>query len=171
MPFSKPQISQVSKVFSCAEGLIAGYFRMTPDDLRANPYDVKTLRQLEKHEVSDTAFAHLCKYVYKKKGQESTESEIPFYRVCLQDNRILYALERGTPFIQFSTLMTYIAVHELVHVVRFNRGESDFELSPREREIEEEKVHSITRNILHNGSGPGLGLVLDCFSSKYQKIN
>ncbi len=171
MLFSRPQMSQIAKVFSYAEGLIASYFRMTPDALRANPYDVKTLRQLEKHEVSDTAFAHLCRYVYRKKGQEGTGDEIPFYRVCLQDNTILHALERGTPFIHFPPLMTYIAVHELVHVVRFNRGESDFELSPRDRGVEEEKVHSITRNILRNDSGPGFGLVLDCFSSRYQKIN
>jgi len=67
-------------------------------------------------------------------------------------------------------LMTYIAVHELIHVVRFSSGDSDFDLSVKEREVEEDKVHRITRNVLGGISLPGFGLVLECFSDRY-KIN
>ncbi|MEN6466831.1 MAG: hypothetical protein ABFD62_16765 [Syntrophaceae bacterium] len=167
MYFSRPQKSVINRVFSRAENLVGGYYRLSPGQMKAHQYDVRTLAKLEKHEVSDNAFAHLCKYEI---GPEGKSTGAGFYRICLQDNRILEAVERGTPFIRFPSLMTYIAVHELVHVVRFNNGESDFDLSRSEREIEEEKVHRITRNVLQGVSNPGFGLVLDCFSSRY-KIN
>ena len=168
MYFSKPQKSLVNKVFSQAEGLVGGYYRMSPKQMRAHSYDVKTLASLEKHEVSENAFAHLCRY--EKAGPEGGSTGSEFYRICLQDNRILDAVERGTPFIQFPQLMTYIAVHELIHVVRFSSGDSDFDLSVKEREVEEDKVHRITRNVLGGISLPGFGLVLECFSDRY-KIN
>ncbi len=168
MYFSKPQKSVINRVFSKAENLVGGYYRLSPAQMKAHQYDVRTLAKLEKHEVSDNAFAHLCKYVIG--GPDGINAGAGFYRICLQDNRILEAIERGTPFIQFPSLMTYIAVHELIHVVRFNNGESDFDLSNTEREVEEEKVHRITRNVLQGVSSPGFGLVLDCFSSRY-KIN
>lgn len=175
MYFSSPQKSEINRVFSRAENLVGGYYRLSPQQMKAHQYDVRTLAKLEKHEVSDVAFAHLCKYVMGgPEGPQDNAAGAGFYRICLQDNRILEAVERGTPFIQFPSLMTYIAVHELVHVVRFNSGESDFDLSQNEREIEEEKVHRITRDVLqgvsNRFSGPGFGLVIDCFSSRY-KIN
>jgi hypothetical protein len=34
--------------------------------------------------------------------------------------------------------------------------------------VEEEKVHSITRNMLRPVAETGIDLVLDCFSSRYQ---
>lgn len=168
MYFSKPQKSLINKVFSQAENLVGGYYRMSPRQMKAHSYDVKTLASLEKHEVSENAFAHLCRY--EKAGPEGGSSRSEFYRICLQDNRILDAVERGTPFIQFPQLMTYIAVHELIHVVRFSNGDSDFDLSLGEREVEEDKVHRITRNVLGGISLPGLGMVLECFSDRY-KIN
>jgi hypothetical protein len=166
--FSRPQKSVINKVFSRAENLVGGYYRLSPEQMKAHQYDVRTLAKLERHEVSENAFAHLCKYEIG--GLASKNTGAGFYRICLQDNRILEAVQRGNPFIQFPSLMTYIAVHELIHVVRFNNGESDFDLSHIERELEEGKVHRITRNVLQGVSSPGFGLVLDCFSSRY-KIN
>jgi len=64
-------------------------------------------------------------------------------------------------------LMLYIATHELIHVVRFNRGEGDFDAPVEEKMQEEEKVHSITRNILQPIADNNLNLVLDCFSDQY----
>ena len=172
MYFSRPQKSVINRVFSRAENLVGGYYRLSPEQMKAHQYDIRTLAKLEKHEVSENAFAHLCKYeIGEPAGKDKGAG---FYRICLQDNRILEAVQRGNPFIRFPSLMTYIAVHELIHVVRFNNGESDFDLSNSERELEEEKVHRITRNVLqgvsNRFSSPGFGLVLDCFSSRY-KIN
>jgi hypothetical protein len=63
--------------------------------------------------------------------------------------------------------MLYIATHELVHILRFDRGESDFDMPVVERTNEEDRVHSITRTILLPVAHPELNLVIDCFSNSY----
>ena len=64
--------------------------------------------------------------------------------------------------------MLYIAVHEIVHVVRFDSREISFDAPLEEKIVEEEKVHSITRNMLRPVAETGIDLVLDCFSSRYR---
>ncbi|MDO9515733.1 MAG: hypothetical protein Q7J01_06500, partial [Syntrophales bacterium] len=82
--------------------------------------------------------------------------------------RILNAVKRSEPFVKLEPLMLYIATHELVHVVRFNSREVDFDAPLEEKIAEEEKVHSITRNMLQPVAGTDVNLVLDCFSSRYR---
>jgi hypothetical protein len=91
-----------------------------------------------------------------------------FYRICLQDDRILDAVERAHSFIRLSPLLLYIAAHELVHVIRFDRGEGNFDALEEEKSDEEEKVHRITRNLLKPTIDSELNLVLDCFSNIYR---
>jgi len=79
-----------------------------------------------------------------QKGKEGFD----FYRVCLQDNIILDAVDRANSFIKLSPLMLYIAVHELIHVLRFGSGNIDFNASIEEKEQEEKVVHDLTRNAL-----------------------
>ena len=76
-------------------------------------------------------------------------------------------MERAGSFIRLSPLLLYIAAHELVHVVRFNGGEVDFEMADDQKEKEEEKVNAITQEILKPMGQPHLDLVLDCFSKRY----
>lgn len=168
MPFNLSQTADVNRVFSEAEGLLCGYFRMSREDMKANRYDVKTLVHLKDHEVDHRAFAHLCKYYCQKGKDLHSPGDFHFYRICLQDDRILDAVERAKSFIKFSPLMLYIAAHELIHVVRFNRGDSEFDAPLEAKKIEEEKVHALTRNVLQPVTGPDLGLVIDCFSNQYQ---
>jgi hypothetical protein len=66
--------------------------------------------------------------------------------------------------------MLYIAVHELVHVIRFASGLADFEAPRAERLQEEEKVDQITRSVLRPAADKDMGLVLDCFSSRYSLL-
>jgi len=165
--FSPAEISFINKTFSQAEKLAEKYFHFSPEDWKTHRYDVKTLARLEDYEVHDRAFAHLCKYYYESEGGVDNEKDFHFYRICLQDNRILNAVERGSSFIKLIPLMLYIATHELIHVVRFNRGEGDFDAPVEEKIKEEEKVHSITRNILQPIADNNLNLVLDCFSDQY----
>jgi len=128
---------------------------------------VNTLAFLEKHEVREGTFAHLCKYQFRKKSG-GTERDFHFYRICLQDDRILDAVERAHSFIRLSPLLLYIAAHELVHVIRFERGEGNFDAPEEEKSDEEEKVHRITRNLLKPTTDSDLNLVLDCFSNLYR---
>jgi len=64
--------------------------------------------------------------------------------------------------------MLYIATHELVHIIRFNRGDSDFDVSTKAKMLEERRVDSITREILKPAADTDMTLVMDCFSSKYK---
>ena len=71
-------------------------------------------------------------------------------------------------FIRFFPLMLYIATHELVHILRFNNGECDFDMPFEEREREEDRVHRITRDVLTPVVNSELNLVLECFSNDYR---
>ena len=165
--FNGTQISLAGKTFSQAEMMAGQYFRLSPSERKGHRYDVKTLAFLEKHEVREGAFAHLCRYQFRKE-REGEEEGFYFYRICLQDDRILDAVERAHSFIRLSPLLLYIAAHELVHVIRFEQGEGNFDAPEEEKLDEEQTVHRITRNLLKPGTDPDLNLVLDCFSNRYQ---
>ena len=176
MYFDSSQISLVKVIFAHAEKMAATYFHLGHEKIKGYKYEVKTLAHLESHEISDMAFAYLCKYhcqenEEKNSLQPSTSSAEPFFRVCLQDNRILDAVERARSFVRLAPLMLYIAIHELVHVIRFDSGEIDFDAPLKERIKEEEKVNYITRDILRSLDSPDMGLVIDCFSNKYMIDN
>jgi hypothetical protein len=165
--FNAAQISLAGRSFAQAEKMASRYFHVAPGEWKEYRYDVRTLAYLDKHEVRDGAFAHLCKYEYGKEP-EPEGSGLHFYRICLQDDRILNAIERANSFIRPAPLLLYIAAHELVHVIRFGRGEGNFDAPDDEKSGEEEKVHRITRNLLKPITDTDLNLVLDCFSDRYQ---
>ncbi|MBN1662586.1 MAG: hypothetical protein JW943_03185 [Deltaproteobacteria bacterium] len=168
MYFNLSQVSLANSVFAQGERLAGRYFRLSPEAVKNHRYDVKTLAYLEKHEVNDRAFAHICKYQYKKPDAPVDSEGLHFYKICLQDHRILDAVERANSFIKLNPLLLYIATHELVHVIRFDAGEIDFDASREDKEREEDRVHEITKEILQQVMDADLGLVLDCFSSRYK---
>lgn len=168
MYFSTSQRSIANRAFQQAETLAGRYFRLSPEVMKTHLYDVKTLAYLEDHEVKDGAFAHLCRYHYKNNNRSNEADSFYFYRICLQDNRILDAIDRGHSFIKLNPLLLYIAAHELVHIIRFEAGEIEFDSSREEKEREEDKVHSITSDILQSCISPDLKLILDCFSNRYK---
>jgi len=168
--FNPAQLPLTNKAFNDAEKVVSRHFRMSEDQLRKNKYDVKTLAYLDQHEVKDGAFAHLCKYSFEKADSAAQKDNegFDFYRVCLQDNIILDAVERANSFIKLGPLMLYIAVHELIHVLRFGNGNIDFDASIEEKEQEEKVVHDLTRNALQTACNHDLAMVLDCFSRRYE---
>jgi len=166
--FNANEKSSIHQTFRRAESLSGAHYQLSPRDWQSHRYEVKTLEHLERHETCAEAFAQLCKYVYRKGNSALPQPKFHFYRICLQDNRILDAVRRGGSFIRFAPLMLYIATHELVHILRFNRGESDFDMLPADKEKEENKVHLITREILKPGADSQLRLVLDCFGNDYR---
>ena len=170
MYFNPLQVSKIKGVFGQAERLAGRYFNLTDSQMKAQRYDLRTLAHLEAHEVDERAFAHLCKYSIRKDELETPAKNYDFYRICLQDNRILNAVERAHSFIRLESLMLYIAVHELVHVIRFGNDQADFNASHGERLQEEEKVNKITRSVLRPVDDRDMGLVLDCFSQQYSML-
>ena len=166
--FSTWERSCVAEAFSYAERLTGKFFDIAPEEWLSCRYDVRTLVQLENHEVHQTAFAHLCKYSAPQEHDRDPPGGLHFYRVCLQDNRILDAIERGSSYIKLVPLMLYIATHELVHILRFEKGESDFDMPVEERKKEEQRVDAITRSILLPRADRELNLILDCFGNDYR---
>lgn len=157
--FRPEEVSIAASAFRNAEQIAGRHFRIDPQEMRTIRYDVKTLAYLSDDEVKEGAFAHLCKYEY---------GDGHFYRICLQDDRILDAVNRAHSFIKFGPLMLYIAAHELVHVIRFDKGDASFDVPLGEKAKEEETVHSITGNMLQSCMNPELKLVMECFSNRYQ---
>lgn len=156
--FNIDEMRIVGQSFQQAELMVCNFYRLKPQEMAGFQYDVRTLAFLKKHEFKDDVFAHLCRYEYVS-GH--------FYRICIHDHRILDAVDRGHSFIKFAPLMLYIAVHELVHVVRFDRGEADFHIPQEERKREEKIVHRITSDLLCPYMTAEMKLVVDCFSENY----
>ncbi|MFA5321119.1 MAG: hypothetical protein WC373_00460 [Smithella sp.] len=167
--FNAAQMPMTKRAFNDAENLVSRQFRLSESQFKNNKYDVKTLAYLDEQEIKDGAFAHLCKYSYEKPGgfTRTDENNFDFYRICLQDNIILDAVQRANPFVKLSPLMLYIAVHELIHVLRFNAGAIDFDAGTEEKETEETIVHNLTRAALQPVNGYDLEIVLDCFSNQF----
>ena len=168
MYFNPPEISLVGEMFRHAEELAEGYFHLGRGGLKFHKYEVETLAGLRDHEVDSKAFAHLCRYHYQKEGDADHPDNYYFFKICLQDDRILAAVKRSNPFVKLEPLMLYIAAHELVHVIRFNGREIEFDAPLEEKIAEEEKVHSITGNMLQSVADTDVNLVLDCFNKRYQ---
>jgi hypothetical protein len=166
--FNAQQMSLADGAFRHAEQLAGRYYRLSPEAVMAHRYDIRTLAFLDRHEVDSRAFAHLCKYHYQRPDTRASSSGLHFYRVCLQDDRILDAVERAGSFIKLSPLLLYIAAHELVHIIRFEGGQIDFDAPLAEKRQEEEKVHEITQDILSQLDLPEINLVMECFSGRYQ---
>jgi hypothetical protein len=167
MYFNPSQISLADMAFAHAERMAASHYRLGKTELQRLRYDVKTLAYLEEHEKSENAFAHLCRYHYKTDRLTENIGGLHFYRICLQDNRILDAVSRSEAFIKLPPLLLYIAAHELIHVIRFDTGEGRVDVDMEEKEHEELKVHKITRELLSPITYPDLKLVLDCFSDRH----
>lgn len=169
MYFTGEQIAVIGRSFGKAERLAERWFGLGPGGFKDNRYDVQTRYYLADHEIQDRAFAHLCRYAWlKHQGEDGDPEELHFFKICLQDGRILDAVERSASFVKLEPLLCYIATHELVHVVRFNRGDADFDAPLKEKIKEEERVHAITRDILKPGADNDMKLVIDCFRNDYQ---
>jgi len=168
MYFDASQISLVAGAFDQAEKVVARHYRLSGDQLKRLRYDVKTLAYLAEHEIKENAFAHLCRYHYQAERNADNEKGFYFYRICLQDDRILDAVTRTAAFIKLPPLLLYIAVHEIVHVIRFAAGDENFEASPEEKGQEEQRVQAITGEMLSAITYPDLSIVMDCFSDRHR---
>lgn len=168
--FNPEQIAVAKKSFAEAETITGRFFGIDARERKHHRYDVITRAFLEKHEITGDTFAHLFKYEFSRTpgGEKNQGEAIPFYRICLQDDVILDAVKRADNFVRLDPLLLYVAAHELVHVIRFERGEGDFYATGDEKRIEEEKVHRLTRNLLKPFADTGMNLVLECFSDQYR---
>lgn len=144
--FNPAQLRTVRQARGRAAMLVSDYYCVAPREWRQMPYEVKTLRALDRSEVTDAALAQTVCYNFKRAAGPVVIEEGDLYRICLQDHRILDAV--GRTQLALGVLLTYVLTHELVHVVRFGQRMQRIDLPVDLRADEECKVERTTRNIL-----------------------
>ncbi len=167
--FTKTEIQKTADIFSTAEELTGNHFKLSSSDWKRFKYDVKTLQELNQNEISQDAFATLSKYTCQNESFDFGQRTFSFYKICLQDHNILRALKRD-PDITFEGLLLYIAVHELIHIIRFSRFVTLFESNEHKKRDEEKIVHQVTSTILRPSSYFRDHVVLSCYEKYIDKM-
>jgi hypothetical protein len=145
--FSPKEIGQVDRALEIAEDAACNYYHISGSNWKKYGFEVSPLAQLQQEEITDQGLAQISRYVFTPVQWLPTPHLRDYYRVCLQDHNILKVLERGDG-LELFPLMIYILTHELVHIIRFRKFFQRFDVSSEEREVEENKVHSTTYDIL-----------------------
>jgi hypothetical protein len=145
--FSSKEICQVDRALEIAEDAACNYYHISGSNWKKYGFEVSPLAQLQQEEITDQGLAQISRYVFTPYQWLPAPHLRDYYRICLQDHNILKVLERRDG-LELFPLMIYILTHELVHVIRFRKFFQRFDVSCEEREIEENKVHSTTYDIL-----------------------
>ncbi|RJR44666.1 MAG: hypothetical protein C4576_12890 [Desulfobacteraceae bacterium] len=161
-PFERAQLNTVSEALEIAEDKTGNHFKLSTVQWKRHRYDVRTLSNLEPSQIVHHAFAFLDRGVRAPDEIGSPRLKREYYFICLQDHRILEALNRDREM-RLLPLLVYIFTHELIHIIRFGSFLQRFEISGKDREKEEEVVHGITHQVLKDLTLPRLEHVLDSY--------
>lgn len=145
--FDRRERFWVGEALERAEELAENFFQVNLEDYERFPFDLQTLAQLKGPEKTRRALAQVCKYEYKKDKLSQKLRRMGFYRICLQDDKILESANKEKSSL-LRPLLLYVVAHELIHVIRFSIDPEKFHLSPRERRAEEKSVHRMTYELL-----------------------
>jgi len=158
--FNKKQLKNMYQAADLAEELVTNAYQLSSRQWQKSPYEIKTLVDLNCDEVVDIPYAQLVRYQARKRRSELSSARYDYYKICVQDHNILttYHKHQGINLFPF---FLYIMTHELVHIVRFSRFLHLFHATDHERQIEEQKVHSKTKEILRCLRMSSLKPVLD----------
>jgi hypothetical protein len=168
--FDKQQSFWVGEALEIAETLAEDYFRVDLENVEHFPYDLQTLANLRDQEKTHHALAQVCKYKYHKREARLKLRGNEFYRICLQDDKILNTVRTETPSL-LKPLLLYVVTHELIHVVRFIMDPNRFYLNPREKRIEERDVHRKTYELLSSVKDPKVGLLLERYRPWWGEVS
>ena len=162
--FTQDQLKIVDDAVLIAEELVSNYFKMSSAQWLRSRYDVLTFKDFKDEEIVEGPFAQVLGYEGRKKNAGLGSSVFNYYKICFQDNAIIKLYEKEENMDLFA-LILYIAVHELVHIVRFSTFQKMYSASSESdcAMEEEQKVHSITWMILKDVSVAGMDVVLDFF--------
>ena len=162
LSFKKDDIQTVGEALEIAEDATGNFYKFSLGQWKRHRYDIKTLSSLKSFEITQQAFALLNKGARVTSSFESKTKSRDFYFICLQDHRILKALNRDKA-LWLLPLLVYVFTHELVHIVRFCNFFQRFDVSGKEKDKEESVVHETTFKILENLALPKLDYVLDSY--------
>ena len=166
--FDKKQRFWIREALEIAETAAGNYFQVDLADSERFPYDLETLANLKGLEKTHRALAQVCKYEYRKKELPLTPKGNEFYRICLQDDKILNTVRMEPPSL-LKPLLLYVITHELIHVIRFSMDPKKFYLSPGARKTEEIDVHRMTYELLKSFKDPQVGLLLEFYRPWWEK--
>ncbi|RJX33902.1 MAG: hypothetical protein C4525_08525 [Desulfarculus sp.] len=155
------ELALFSQALEMAEDRVNDHFHLSSGFWRQHPFEVRTLAELTPAEVSSEALAQVLRL--RQPQDERRLRARDFFRICFQDHNFLELIQREDARQRFIPLMTYVLVHELVHVVRFYKFMQLFDADDRQRSLEEGRVHEISANMLRKVRLPHLGWVLDCY--------
>ena len=158
--FDEKQCSWVGEVLELAETLAENHFQVDLDDSERFPYDLRTLANLKRQEKTRRALAQVCKYEYQNKKALIRNGGKEFYRICLQDDRILNMVRTEGDFL-LRPLLLYVVTHELIHVIRFSMAPHRFYFHSEEKRVEERDVHCKTYEVLRSFRDPEVDLLLE----------
>lgn len=153
--FQGPEKPIIQEAVRIAEESTSDFFKLSDNQWRRSRYDILTLEGLWDAEISPHALAQLAKYTCCLPGRELKSAHYDMYRICLQDHNILSTLDKQTK-LALLPLLIYIITHELVHIIRFSHFQHLFDATVEEKEQEEKRVHSLTREILQPFKCPDL---------------
>ncbi|QTA83192.1 Uncharacterized protein dnl_55880 [Desulfonema limicola] len=160
--FNEQDILIVNESAARAEELVSNYYKMSSSQLLDLKYDIKTLIDLNEHEIVYGPFAQVIRYEVKRKGTNLGSLTYDFYKICIQDHAVLSKLSRS-PELKLFPFMLYIVVHELIHIVRFCKFLQHFEASSKEKMAEEIRVHERTIEIIQSSPVKGTKEVLQYY--------
>ncbi len=151
-----------------AEDVISDWFKLTLDDWKKYRYELKTRRHLSKDEIVPDVFAQILRYGPAERTDRLRKGD--FYRICLQDQNILCALEREEQ-LKLRPLLVYVLTHELVHIIRFYKFFQFFHADAGERAEEESRVHVLTYDMLKATGVADLPMIFDLYSRHREMID
>ncbi|MBN2123203.1 MAG: hypothetical protein JW821_02825 [Deltaproteobacteria bacterium] len=163
-PFKGEDIQTLSEALEISEDRTGNHFKFSFGQWKRHRYEVKTLMHLKKHEIVPETFACLNKCSIVPKEFEFRTKGRDFYRICLQDDQILKAVQRDRNTCLIS-LLVYVLTHELVHIVRFCSFNQRFDVRAEGRDREERIVHRTTYEILRDLSLPHMDHILESYSN------
>jgi hypothetical protein len=162
LPFEAEEIAVLAQAIDASEELISDFYKLSTSEWKRYRYDIQSLSDLGKEEVTDAAFAQIRRYL-RRPGDRMRGSEPgDFFKICIQDHVIRRAVERDRGIGLFP-LTAYIVTHELIHVVRFAKFVQRFDSTAAEQNAEEKRVHVLTYNLLQKTRIQGLPEVLAAF--------
>ncbi len=142
-----------------AEERTLKYYCIPPHRWQHLNYDLVTRQDREWEPLPDTALAQLQRLC----SAQARGAASDFYRIQLNDPRILLAAHREKIVHRLYPFLVYILTHEMVHLVRLSMilaGQQEPQLS---EDTEESRVQGISFRILSKGPDIGVLPILSKF--------
>jgi hypothetical protein len=144
--FTACDLSTIERASALAESLTQDFFGLGKNEWALNPYGIFTIREVDTALFMEDVFAQVIRY-QGRPGSKRAQPRKDSFAIVLQDPNILQALLRSTGH-SLWTIGLFVLTHELVHIVRFRKFNTDFCAPEADRDREEKVVQGITGEIL-----------------------